>query len=120
MGLWAPAYTDKPILTLLSHSYDYMCDVQWNPAHPSIFASASSNGTVGLWNLASSLDEPITGSEGISLNNLSDSDSADVKTTFDSENTAVNKIKWSMDGRRLAVTSGDCLHVLAMSDEIWK
>ena len=27
--LWAPAYTDKPILTLLSHSYDYMCDVQW-------------------------------------------------------------------------------------------
>ena len=70
--------------------------------------------------MASSLDEPITGSEGISLNNLSDSDSADVKTTFDSENTAVNKIKWSMDGRRLAVTSGDCLHVLAMSDEIWK
>ena len=27
--LWAPAYSDKPLLTLLSHSYDYMCDVQW-------------------------------------------------------------------------------------------
>ncbi len=27
--LWAPAYSDKPLLNLLSHSYDYMCDVQW-------------------------------------------------------------------------------------------
>jgi dynein intermediate chain len=27
--LWAPAYSDKPLLSLLSHSYDYMCDVQW-------------------------------------------------------------------------------------------
>ena len=27
--LWAPAYSDKPLMNLLSHSYDYMCDVQW-------------------------------------------------------------------------------------------
>jgi dynein intermediate chain len=27
--LWAPAYADKPLLNLLSHSYDYMSDVQW-------------------------------------------------------------------------------------------
>lgn len=27
--LWAPAYTDKPLLSLVSHSYDYMCDAQW-------------------------------------------------------------------------------------------
>lgn len=27
--LWAPAYTDKPLLEFLSHSYDYMSDVQW-------------------------------------------------------------------------------------------
>jgi dynein intermediate chain len=27
--LWAPAYTDKPLVSLVSHSYDYMCDVQW-------------------------------------------------------------------------------------------
>ena len=27
--LWAPAYSEKPLLNLLSHSYDYMCDVQW-------------------------------------------------------------------------------------------
>lgn len=27
--LWAPAYTDEPLLSLVSHSYDYMCDAQW-------------------------------------------------------------------------------------------
>ncbi len=27
--LWAPSHSEKPLLNLLSHSYDYMCDVQW-------------------------------------------------------------------------------------------
>lgn len=27
--MWSPAYTDKPLLSLVSHSYDYMSDVQW-------------------------------------------------------------------------------------------
>ena len=27
--LWAPAYCDRPLLSFLSNSYDYMCDAQW-------------------------------------------------------------------------------------------
>lgn len=27
--LWAPAYSNAPLLSFLSNSYDYMCDVQW-------------------------------------------------------------------------------------------
>lgn len=27
--VWAPAYSESPVLSFLSHSYDYMCDVQW-------------------------------------------------------------------------------------------
>jgi dynein intermediate chain, cytosolic len=27
--LWAPAYKDTPLLSLVSQSYDYMSDVQW-------------------------------------------------------------------------------------------
>ena len=27
--LWAPAYTDQPLMSWVSHSYDYMSDVQW-------------------------------------------------------------------------------------------
>lgn len=105
--LWAPAYTDKPLLSFLSSSYDYMCDVQWSPMHPAVFATASSNGSLGLWNLASSLDEPISGSEGIVI------DTDDTSTP-----RGLNKIRWSADGRRIVVASADELNVLAMSEEI--
>ena len=27
--LWAPAHSDRPLLTFMSGTYDYMCDVQW-------------------------------------------------------------------------------------------
>lgn len=27
--LWAPAYSDQPLMSWVSHSYDYMSDVQW-------------------------------------------------------------------------------------------
>lgn len=104
--LWAPAYTDKPILSFLSHSYDYMCDVQWSPIHPSVFATASSNGSLGLWNLASSLDEPISGSDGI------------VVEASSALTSGLNKIRWSSDGRRIVAASADKLHVLGMSEDV--
>mmetsp|Transcript_29786 Transcript_29786/g.43529 ORF Transcript_29786/g.43529 Transcript_29786/m.43529 type:complete len:655 (+) Transcript_29786:155-2119(+) len=106
--LWAPAYTDKPLLSFFNHSYDYMCDVQWCPTHPSVFATASSNGSLGLWNLASSLDEPISGTEGIFVDKASGSAQG------------LNKIKWSLDGRRIVAASADRLHVLGMSEDVWK
>eukprot|EP00566_Odontella_aurita_P007514 CAMPEP_0113581846 /NCGR_PEP_ID=MMETSP0015_2-20120614/31551_1 /TAXON_ID=2838 /ORGANISM="Odontella" /LENGTH=697 /DNA_ID=CAMNT_0000486383 /DNA_START=247 /DNA_END=2340 /DNA_ORIENTATION=+ /assembly_acc=CAM_ASM_000160 len=106
--VWAPAYKDTPLLTLLSHSYDYMCDAQWSPVHPSVFATASSDGTLGLWNLSASLDEPLSGTEGIVVDGAPDSSSA----------RGLNKIRWSHDGRRIAAAAADRLHVLSMSDEV--
>jgi len=32
----------------------------------------------------------------------------------------INRIKWSPDGRRIAAASSDTLHVMAMSEEIWR
>ena len=75
-----------------------------SPVHPSIFATASSNGTINLWNLAASLEQPISGSDGIQI----DSDSG------------LNRIQWSADGRRMAVASGDKLHVLGVEEELCK
>jgi dynein intermediate chain, cytosolic len=104
--LWAPAYHDKPLMSWLSHSYDYMSDVAWSPNHPSLFATASSNGTVGIWNLATSLDEPLTGPEGIIVEPDAMSGSG------------LNKLKWSADGRRIAVASSDRVHILNLSDDV--
>jgi len=104
--LWAPAYQDRPLLSFTSSSYDYMCDVQWNPVNPTVFAAASSNGVLDFWNLAHSLDEPISGSTGISV--------SDPKTQ------AVNKLKWSYDGRRLGIAISDQLHVLGVSEDVFR
>jgi len=104
--LWAPAYTDKPLLSLVSHSYDYMSDVQWNPSHPSLMATASSNGTIGLWNFSLSLEEPVTGSDGI------------VVEPDGGSGRGLNKLKWSSDGRRMLVASGDRVHALVLSEDV--
>mmetsp|Transcript_8626 Transcript_8626/g.15655 ORF Transcript_8626/g.15655 Transcript_8626/m.15655 type:complete len:805 (-) Transcript_8626:204-2618(-) len=114
--LWAPAYSNNgPLMSFLSNSYDYMCDVQWSPVHPSIFATASSNGTLNIWNLATSLDEPISGTEGIPI---------DSNIAGGGDSTAsrqgLNRLQWSSDGRRMAVASGDKLHVLGVGEEVWK
>ncbi|KAL7472951.1 hypothetical protein ACHAXS_013336 [Conticribra weissflogii] len=75
--IWAPAYSNMPLLSYLSNSYDYMCDAQWSPVHPSIFATASTR-------------------------------------------QGLNRIQWSGDGRRMAVASGDKLHVLGVGEDVWK
>ena len=103
--LWAPAYKDTPLLSWTSHSYDSISDVQWNPHNPGIFATASSNGTVGLWNLAQSLDESLTGGLVVSASE---------------EVEGLTKLCWSNpDGRRLAVAGGGGrVHVLTLADEV--
>ena len=137
--LWAPAYNDQPLISWVSHSYDYMSDVHWyvianlcycvfvcylvqclmfdpivlmirnrSPTHPSLFATASSTGSVGIWNLASSLDEPITGVDGIVVE-------PEAATTGQ---RGLNKLKWSADGRRMMVAAGDRVHVLSLSEDI--
>jgi len=104
--LWAPAYTDKSLLSLVSHSYDYMSDIQWNPAHAALMATASSNGTIGLWNFSHSMEEPITGLDGI------------VVEPDGGSGRGLNKLKWSSDGRRLLAASADRVHVLVLSEDV--
>ena len=33
---------------------------------------------------------------------------------------ALNRLKWSADGRRMAVASGDKMHVLGVGEDVWK
>ncbi len=80
-----------------------------------MFATASSNGKLGFWNLASSLDEALTGQEGIAIekdDSILSSSSPSVR--------GINRLKWSADGRRLAAACADSVHVLGLSEELWK
>lgn len=105
--LWAPAYKDAPLLSWTSHSYDSVSDVQWNPQNPGLFATASSNGTVGLWNIAHSLDESLA-------------DGIKVSSSVQEEMEGLTKLSWSNpDGRRLAVAGGGGrVHVLTLADDV--
>lgn len=89
-----------------------------SPVHPSIFATASSNGTLNIWNLASTLDQPVSGTEGIPIDHGCSSTSGGDSTM--SSRQGLNRLQWSADGRRMAVASGDKLHVLGVGEEIWK
>ena len=81
-----------------SSSRDYVLDVRWSPTNPALFASAYARGTVCLWNVNSESEAPIA-----SLN-LSDS--------------AVNKIQWSSNGKKIAAgDSSGKVSILGVSSE---
>ena len=90
----------RPLLPLhtFSSSRDYVLDVRWSPTNPALFASANARGTVCLWNVNSESEAPIA-----SLN-LSDS--------------AVNKIQWSSNGKKIAAgDSSGKVSILGVSSE---
>lgn len=105
--LWSPAHSDFPLATFVNHSYDYVADVQWSPAHPTLFATACSNGSLGLWNLASSFDEALTGQDGIA-----------VDTEEGRGDSGLSRLKWSPEGRRLIAASGDRMYALTLKEEV--
>jgi dynein intermediate chain len=75
--------------------------VAWNPQNPGVWASASSNGSIGLWNLAHSLDEALT--DGVMVDD------------------GLMQLSWSSDGRRLAVAgAGGRVHLLTVADEVMR
>jgi dynein intermediate chain len=61
---------------------------------------------MALWNLATSLEEPITGNTGLVI----DSDAMSGR--------GLNKLQWAADGRRIAVASGDQVHVVTLTEEV--
>jgi dynein intermediate chain, cytosolic len=91
------------LLALVLHLPDV---VRRSPIHPTLCATASSNGTIGLWNFSQSLEEPITGSDGI------------VVEPDAGSGRGLNKLKWSSDGRRMMVASADRVHVLSLSEDV--
>lgn len=91
------------MLALVLHLPDV---VRRSPIHPTLCATASSNGTIGLWNFSQSLEEPITGSDGI------------VVEPDAGSGRGLNKLKWSSDGRRMMVASADRVHVLSLSEDV--
>ncbi|EWM26929.1 dynein intermediate [Nannochloropsis gaditana] len=141
--LWHTHRPPKPLVSSFTHganAYDYVNDVAWCPSHPCIFASVSSGGLLGLWNLNHSLEAPflplfpVTGSVADkpasptpTRGPSAPAGSAQIgnrslfppTTPPSSPPVALTRLAWAGNGKRLAVgdTSGR-IHVLGMAEEV--
>jgi dynein intermediate chain len=79
--LWYPKIRTDPLITFES-SQDYVYDVQWSTVHPSVFATCDGEGYVDVWDINRDIEAPI----------------ARKKTGA----KALNSLKWSLDGRKIA------------------
>ena len=78
--LWSTSQSEEPLLTF-NQSKDYVYSAKWHPINPSIFATGDGSGYIDLWDLNRDREIP----------------------TFRYDlKTAVNKLAWSHDGKKLA------------------
>lgn len=93
VNLWNPKESSKPILTFES-AQEYVYDVQWSPTHPSVFASCDAEGYVDVWNINRDRETPL------------------VRKQILEKPRPINCLRWSKDGRRIAV--GDSAGFITM------
>ena len=82
--LWSPNSRNEPLMTFES-AQEYVYDARWSPTHPSVFASCDAEGFVDIWNINQNTEVPI------------------VRKPVTERNSPLNCLRWSQDGRRIAV-----------------
>ena len=86
--LWNLSHTATPLMQFYTQSYDYVCDVQWSPSHPTVFCTVLSGGDLTLWDLSKSTSEPL---EVMKV------------SRDDPSKGALNKCIWSINGTNVIV-----------------
>nr|CAG8457674.1 2192_t:CDS:10 [Entrophospora candida] len=66
---------------------DYVYDVKWSPTHPALFGCVDGKGNFSLWNINSDIEVPILNTH--------------------CSNSALNKLQWDKEGRKVAIGSSD-------------
>lgn len=79
LALWQPKAKKDPLFMYESDCEIY--DAQWSPVHPTVFATSNGLGQIDLWDVAKDTEE--------------------YRYRLEVDKRAINKIKWSHDGKRL-------------------
>ncbi|KAH9191996.1 hypothetical protein AeNC1_006029 [Aphanomyces euteiches] len=86
--LWSQKSGGRPIMSF-EPANDYVYDIRWSPTHPGLFATADGSGKASVWNISQDSEIPV----------------AEVQVS----ERALNKVRWTADGKRLMVgdSAGD-------------
>jgi len=84
--LWNPKLRTDYLASFES-AEDYVYDVAWNPANPTLFSSVDGEGYIDLWDLSKDFEVPVYHQK--------------------CDTNAINKLKWNNDGSKLA--TGNCV-----------
>ena len=49
----------RPLLEWMISTYDYVCDIQWSPTHPALFAAITANNKLYIYNLLVTTTAPV-------------------------------------------------------------
>jgi dynein intermediate chain, cytosolic len=95
-----PKTEDAKMLCDFRGPYEQVSDAEWSPVHPSLFATANGAGQVSLWDITHSLEDPRVPSLTVS-------------------NCCLTKLRWSHDGRRIAVGDLDgMVRLMSLSTDL--
>lgn len=81
VNLWSKTFSDSPLLTF-DVNEDYVYDAKWHPTNPSLFSTVDGTGMLDFWDLNKDTEMPAYRHEV--------------------GKKALNRMSWSMDGKRLA------------------
>jgi len=82
VNLWSKNYSENPLFTF-DNNDDYVYDAKFHPNNPSLFSCVDGMGKLDFWDLNKDLEVPVC--------------------RYDVGKNSLNKLSWSMDGKRIAV-----------------
>ena len=101
--LWFPKNEESnaPIYTFES-GQEYVYDVQWSPVHPSVFASVDGDGYLDIWDINKDTESAVAHKKA-----FENSVSANQAYKDYDDNRPLSCLRWSMDGRKIAIGDAD-------------
>ena len=102
----------RPLLEWMISTYDYVCDIQWSPTHPGMFAAVTANSKLYVYNLLQSTTAAV---EVIPLS----LPAAAAESASSAPTPASTKLCWNVNGKVLYV--GNSLGIVTcvpLSDEV--